>query len=271
MRETTRHFNLSCHTIAHRTATTRMRSRFIEMVESGFLPDREVISSADCDSAANKSATRGPISGSMKSWSETSRQTSAYIGTSDPSWETESLAEADNRETGDLGGCLPSDFERADMPPARGKLCQKRMSGNRHTRQSRTQSTIESFIAPTNRLTARGFRTRRLLKAGIIAGILFETLVTEMEIYGRLRDYVGYPYRSPAKESAWDRVEEDGTVLCMAQHEDLFRDAIELLRHDLRQRGFIVRELCFREEKILFPTAPRGEPYPRGVSALHGT
>lgn len=116
------------------------------------------------------------------------------------------------------------------------------------------------LLDPNMLLSARDMREKRYRRAANIARVLLHVLMDEMEIHSLLVDYVGYPYRTRSRTSAWDRPSEQGEgQFIMGQHQELFPDAVALLWRDLLQRGFIVHNLTFQEESITFPTSAAGE------------
>lgn len=116
------------------------------------------------------------------------------------------------------------------------------------------------LVDPAMLTCAEDVRVRRFRKAANIAKVLLHVLMDEIEVHGLLQDYVGYPYRSGLRASAWDRPNESTPgEFIMGVHQELFPDAIALLRRDLLQRGFSVLNLSFREEKITFPTSAAGD------------
>lgn len=124
---------------------------------------------------------------------------------------------------------------------------------------SESHSREVSFVAPGDTTCAGEVRGLSLSRAADIARVLLQTIFSEIAIHGLFHDFVGYPYRSPTKQSAWDfRVTEQEFVV--GNHQALFRDALRLLRHDLRLRGFVVHALAFQEQRIRFPTGPVGVP-----------
>lgn len=105
-------------------------------------------------------------------------------------------------------------------------------------------------IDAQNEFTAERYRTRRVKKAAGIARFLLHVMIREIDRYGLLQDYIGYPYRSGARDSAWDDKRQFGLSFCMGHDVALFPMVEELLIDDLTKRGFTVHYLRFTEEQV---------------------
>jgi hypothetical protein len=122
-----------------------------------------------------------------------------------------------------------------------------------------------SFIAPDIKFTSSDLTDARLRLCSQIAKRLLQQLLNEVQQHGLLRDYIGFPYRSPACESAWDFQLEPGSQrfvylnqeasdqnFVVGRHKELWKESLILLKRDLIARGFVVRRLRFQEELIRF-------------------
>lgn len=250
-----------------------MRSRFLEMFSTGFVPhsapeapssektvepkvlykEREI----GLGSRSTRSITRTNTK-PVHRWTTPMPTTAELVAP--PTQASDTLSAADNLST-EVSTQAPC---TTDYMPTSATFESSSRSGL-ETTFSQSNLSAESITISEDTITATDLRVRRSEKIICIAGMLLRTIVAEIKMHGLLLDYVGYPYRSRYKDSAWDVADSRDGLLRMGTHQELFEDAIILLWRDLKRRGFVVHELSYREERIKFPTRVRGRQVRKGI------
>lgn len=250
-----------------------MRSRFQEMFSSGFVPTSE----ADCSvvgvgsrskdlykdgHARLKTKATSRITETFKEpmnwWTGPVPTTAEFVAPRDEDGDIPCTEEASTTWTGAQQRRSAEESDLSSVPAQHPR-------GRPDTLERQFRRSRSPIVISKDTITATEIRARRQQKIACIAGMLFRTIVEEIKVHGLLVDYVGYPYRTKQKDSAWDGPDDHGDHLCMGTHQELFEEAIILLWSDLRQRGFVVHELSYREERIRFLTREHGRRTRKGI------
>lgn len=159
------------------------------------------------------------------------------------------------------GSCLRPDAARQDAKAATRRYQESEEDDEQddqiHPLDSASLIGTSFEADPDYPWTATDVRRWRSGTIRSIAKMLLHSIIQEINCYGLMCDYIGYPYLSNKKDSVWDERSKEGRTIHVGNQQDLFEEVLILLWHDLECRGFLVNDLSFREEKIEFTGSPQ--------------